>query len=390
MRIALVLSSTPGYSETFFVSKIKGLQERGHMVTLYVQRKETGFTLCKAVEAPKVYRNSIAQVFSMVGVIASLFFYFGRMKRFVTLERQHGASWTLVLKRLYLNAHMLKATADWLHFGFATQTLGSEFVAKAIGAKMGVSFRGFDIAIYPLKHPGCYKKLWNQLDKVHTISNDLLNRAYELGLPKTVEVQKITPAIDVSVFTPKLSSANSPTVRFLTVARMHWKKGLVDTLQALAVFKQLGIPFKYTIVGDGNTKEWERVAIAIRDLALEAEVILMGKQDKEQVVQHYKNSDVYLQYSISEGFCNAVLEAQASRLLCVVSDAEGLSENVLHEKTGWVVPKSTPKLLAKQLTKTVNMSVSEKDIIRDAARSRVEKHFNIEKQQAEFVQFYTT
>jgi colanic acid/amylovoran biosynthesis glycosyltransferase len=277
-----------------------------------------------------------------------------------------------------------------LHFGFATQTLGSEFVAKAIGAKMGVSFRGFDIAIYPLKHPGCYKKLWNQLDKVHTISKDLLERAYELGLTRTVEVQKITPAIDVNVFTPKLSQPDSPTVRFLTVARMHWKKGLVDTLQALTIFKQLGVPFTYTIVGDGSTKEWERVAIARRDFSLENEVILAGKRNKEQVVQHYKNSDVYLQYSISEGFCNAVLEAQASKLLCVVSDAEGLSENVLHETTGWVVPKCTPELLAQQLAMMVNMSDSEKEIIRNAARSRVEEHFNIEKQQAEFVQFYTT
>ena len=47
-----------------------------------------------------------------------------------------------------------------------------------------------------------------------------------------------------------------------------------------------------------------------------------------------KNSDVYIQSSVQEGFGNAVLEAQASGLCCIVSDAEGLSENVLNEKTG--------------------------------------------------------
>jgi colanic acid/amylovoran biosynthesis glycosyltransferase len=35
-KIGIVLSSTPGYSETFFKSKIKGLQESGYDVTLFV------------------------------------------------------------------------------------------------------------------------------------------------------------------------------------------------------------------------------------------------------------------------------------------------------------------------------------------------------------------
>ncbi|MBK7870836.1 MAG: glycosyltransferase family 4 protein [Saprospiraceae bacterium] len=54
---------------------------------------------------------------------------------------------------------------------------------------------------------------------------------------------------------------------------------------------------------------------------------------------YYEKADIYLQYSIQEGFCNAVLEAQAMGLLCIVSDAEGLPENILHGQTGWVVPK---------------------------------------------------
>lgn len=390
MRIALILSSTPGYTETFFVSKINGLLKQGHEVTLFVQRKEPDFTLCHVVQAPKVYKNSIVQTVAMLGVLGSLLFYFGRVRRMVQLERKHQASWQQIIKRVYLNAHLLKSKSDWLHFGFATQAFGSEFVAEAIGAQMGVSFRGFDIAIYPLKQPTCYDKLWKQVDKVHTISNDLLERAYELGLSKTVDVQKITPAIDVAVFTPQENKPIAHHLQLLTVARMHWKKGLVDTLKALAIFKQEQIPFSYTIVGDGSTKEWERVAIAVRDFGLEEEVTLTGKQSKAQVAQHYKKSDVYVQYSISEGFCNAVLEAQASQLLCVVSDAEGLSENVLHEQTGWVVPKCQPALLASQLATISKAPDSIKDQIRHAARSRVEQQFNIEKQQSEFVQFYTT
>ena len=71
--------------------------------------------------------------------------------------------------------------------------------------------------------------------------------------------------------------------------------------------------------------------------------------------KHYKNylekSDIYLQYSIQEGFCNSVLEAQAMGLLSIVSDANGLTENIIHNYTGWVVPKMAPKLLANCIKK---------------------------------------
>src|SRR5690606_28909922 len=99
--------------------------------------------------------------------------------------------------KTYLNAHLLKANLDWLHFGFATMALGSETIAKAIGAKMAVSFRGFDINVYPIKHPECYNNLWKHVDKVHSISQYLLNKAISLGLSVETPFVIITPAVQL-------------------------------------------------------------------------------------------------------------------------------------------------------------------------------------------------
>ena len=74
-------------------------------------------------------------------------------------------------------------------------------------------------------------------------------------------------------------------------------------------------------------------------------VSFKGKLAHMEVKKAMEQADIYLQYSLQEGFCNAVLEAQAMGLLCIVSDAEGLPENVLHGQTGWVVPKRQPALL---------------------------------------------
>ena len=46
-----------------------------------------------------------------------------------------------------------------------------------MGIKSSVSFRGYDIGLYPYDNPGCYDLLWEKIDKVHTISDDLYNKA---------------------------------------------------------------------------------------------------------------------------------------------------------------------------------------------------------------------
>lgn len=391
MKIGIVLANTPGYSETFFTSKIKGLQSNNIDVTLFVQNRETNFNLCKTVVSPRVFsKNVILQMPLLCFKFLLLLPYYKMINRFIKLERNEKTPWSAILKKIYLNSHIFKHKLDWLHFGFATQALGSELVAKAVEAKMAVSFRGFDIAIYPLKHPNCYTLLWKHIDKVHTISNDLLDLAYGLGLSKDTEVQKITPAIDVSVFKNENKNFNTiqNKIKILSVARLNWKKGFVDVIKALHILKEKRLDFEYTIVGEG--KEYERIAFAVHQLGLEENVFFVGKKNREEVVKFYRDSHIFIQYSISEGFCNSVLEAQSMGLLCIVSNAEGLSENVKNKKTGWVVPKYNVEALANKIIEVVNLPEKDKLQVSLQAIERVKNYFTIEQQQNKFVDFYKT
>ena len=100
------------------------------------------------------------------------------------------------------------------------------------------------------------------------------------------------------------------------------------------------------------------------------------------------DASIYLQYSDSEGFCNAVLEAQAMGLLCMVSDAEGLTENVIQEQTGIVVPKRQPKLFAQAIKNLLHLPEETKAFMRANAQKRVQNKFHLKKQQQEFLEFY--
>jgi colanic acid/amylovoran biosynthesis glycosyltransferase len=389
MRIGIVLPSVPSYSETFFRSKIAGLLESGFEVTLFVKNgKNSKNFICPVKVHPRI--SSVL----VLRLIQSLFwlFYVALLApkpswRLWLLCRRHGFTPTNSLQSMIISATILPENLHWIHFGFATMAIDREFLAAAIGAKMAVSLRGYDISIYPLKHKGCYALLWRQVDKVHTISNDLLDVAYRFGLPKGVAVQKITPAIQVKSFANQdIKKIEREELSILTVARLHWKKGLEYTLQALSYLKQKGIVFTYKIAGDG--REFERLKFAVHQLDLADEVEFLGKVTHEEVIRLMHKSDIYIQYSIQEGFCNSVLEAQAAGMLCVVSDAEGLSENVLHEQTGWVVPKRNPKALAQKLQEILNMPDDKKELIRQQACERVFHEFRLEKQVKSFVEFY--
>ncbi|GAA3571688.1 glycosyltransferase family 4 protein [Snuella lapsa] len=389
MKIGLVLAAPPGYSETFFMSKIKGLQAQGMEVVLFSQTKSSTFTLCATkVAYPFVKSNLLKQLFWGGVVCFRLLWHFKRVVKFISLEQRAKRSLPAIIKNLYASAHILTVTLDWLHFGFATMALGKEHVAKSIGAKMAVSLRGFDIAIYPIKHEGCYKHLWLQVDKLHTISNDLYDLAVRNGLSKTIPYQKITPAIDVRLFKAgeKYFSESGTDLTLLTVARLHWKKGLLETLKALTLLKAQGVAFTYTIVGAGPLKE--ELVYTIHLLGLNDHVVLAGVKSPESVKDMLEKHEVYIQYSISEGFCNALLEAQAMGLLCVASDAEGLPENVKHETSGWIVPKSAPEALATQLLKVSTLPLEEKQRISRQAVNRVRKLFDIEQQKQAFEEFY--
>lgn len=387
MKIGLFLSTTPGYSETFFISKIKGLQKNGIEVCLFCHNKKEDFTLCPVIESAKVTKNPVLMTWYFVKEFVLLLPYLSTVARFIRLERNEGTGWIALFKKIYLNAHLLKVKLDWLHFGFGTLALGRETVAKAIGAKLAVSFRGFDIGVYPVKFPNCYDVLWRYVDKVHTNSYDLLALVKKLGLPENVPIQRITPAIDVEKFcSTSQDFSQSSTPIFMTTGRLHWKKGLVATIEALAILKAEGFKFTYKIIGEGD--DFERIAFAAYQLGLKEEVCFLGKMTPLQVKSELENVDVYLQYSIQEGFCNAVLEAQAMGKLCVVSDAEGLSENILQEQTGWVVPKHSPSLLARQIKEVLLMDETLKSTVANRAKERVRDEFTISKQQQKFLEFY--
>lgn len=387
MKIGIVLPALPAYSETFFRNKILGLQKHGHEVVLFVNNSVdvTSYLDCKVIKAPKLSGNKIKVIVITLKQIIFSVLNFKKNWKLFKLNQQDKIPLIQNIKQIVSNQFLMREKLDWLHFGFGTIALGRENIAEVIGAKMAVSFRGFDYYVYPLKNKDCYKRLFKKEVKYHVLSESMKKGLIEQSISVN-KIIKITPAIDIKLFSDNRIEKLSKKIHFATVSRLHYIKGLDYILEALSLLKKEGYDFQFTIIGDGNEKE--RLQFAVHQLGLADCVVFADKLLPEQVKAMLNTTDVYLQYSLQEGFCNAVLEAQAMGLLCVVSSAEGLSENVLDNETGFVVEKQNSQLLFEKIKEVLALPKIEKQKISQQAVERVQKEFNLEKQQQEFLNFY--
>lgn len=387
MRIGIVLSSVPGYSETFFKTKINGLANNGFQVILFARGKRNQELNCLQSRPYPVFQLPILRVLCVLFIVPLIFMRAPHsVLQFWKYEKEYGVSSVSIIKRIYLNAHILTKKIVWLHFGFATTALGRENVARAIGAKMAVSFRGYDINVYPVKNAGCYNQLWQRVDKVHSISDYLLQRAYRYGLSTSKPASIITPALPTPVNQKTVFEFHDP-IRVLTVARLTWIKGLEYGIQAIANLKAAGLKVQYIIVGDGP--EYEKLIIETDSLGLTNEVIFTGKLNHEDTLQQMKNCDLYLQPSLNEGFCNAVLEAQALGCLCIVSNIGALPENVLNNETGWLVQPRDSNSLANILMQTLKLPLDDRMRVSANAKKRAEDAFSLKKHIDLWQKFYS-
>ena len=391
MKIGIVLAKPPGYTETFFRSKIAGLQENGFEVSLYCFEKDPNFSLCPVFPKPSLSTNPFYQLILFIVTYTKLLGSLNSVWRFIRLERKAGTSFLDIWKKLYLNAHILMSKVDWLHFGFATLAVEREFLAEAVQAKMAVSFRGFDIDVYPLKNPDAYNLLWRKVDKVHSISKYLLHKSYKLGLPKEKPFSIINPAVNFDWLSSFQTARNSTEkLQLVTVARLHWIKGIDLLISVAEKLRDKNIDFEWLVIGAGDKKEEQRYKYHLFEKGLEKQVKLLGARSHPDTIQMMKDSDIYIQTSLSEGFCNAIQEAQALGKACIAFSVGGIPENISNGNTGWLVENISSRAMAEKIYEVSKFS---DPILKDQSISAIEKvksKFSIDKQQLAFKRFYSS
>jgi glycosyltransferase involved in cell wall biosynthesis len=125
------------------------------------------------------------------------------------------------------------------------------------------------------------------------------------------------------------------------------------------------------IVGNGPLRQ--AILDKARRLHMADRLILTGfRWDVPRLMGLF---DVFAISSSEEGICGTVLEAAAAGCPVVTTDAGGIREAVLPERTGIVVPTRSPRSLAQGILRLARNSDETAGFVR-RARRRVQAHFS--------------
>ena len=109
---------------------------------------------------------------------------------------------------------------------------------------------------------------------------------------------------------------------------------------------QKEIPSKLLMIGEGPEKEMAEQLC--KELSIENKVEFLGNSN--QVEKNLCHSDLFLLPSNTESFGLAALEAMASKVAVISSDAGGLPEINIHGETGYLTKPDDIELMSKYAT----------------------------------------
>jgi len=403
LRLTVSVQRFPAPSETFIVTKVLGLLDRGFDVQIFTSAPSSDWGRFQVLAGREDVRrrihaapptDSLRKILT-IGLLILLKTLLRHPLEFFRFTRhcwKYRKSHPLgFLKALYSRLHFVGHRADVLHIEFDVQ--GANFVDLRyfLNCKILLSGRGaFQRTSLLDEFPNLPTYLFSHIDGYHFISKYLRQNSYNLGLSQTLPTWIIEPAIDLTLFDNLQLPSKRETrsvIRLVTVARLDWSKGYEFAVDAVALAASTGLPIEYTIVGDGNYREPVEFAARQYGLFQSGVIKFTGAVPREKVVEYLCDADIMILASLSEGFCNAVIEGQVAGLPVVCSDAGGLPENVEDGVTGFVVPRRNPEAMAEKIIQLAHDPELRKRM-GEAGRVRAQNRFDLNHQIEAFTNLY--
>ena len=270
------------------------------------------------------------------------------------LERTYG--WTawktaLKLRRLIRSEHVAIVQTF-----FATSDLWGGLIAKASGCPVLVSSRrdmGFTRT--PM-HRAAYRLLAPLFDQVHTVSDAVRDATIRddgvrpervVSIPNGVDLDAIPPPRDAMYARSAFGLGGASHV-IADVGTVKSIKGYDTLARAAAIVCREYPKAVFVVVGripkDGYIDELRSL---IASLGLTENFRFTGHFDN--VFPVLQMCDVFCHLSRTDGLSNALLEAMACGLPCIVRRAGGNPEVVEEGRSAFVVPSDEPEMAAQRI-----------------------------------------
>lgn len=255
------------------------------------------------------------------------------------------------------------------------------------GVPLITSCRGTLVTIAPLDpsrtgYRDALSEVFAHVKVAHCVSCAIAEDSVRLGLEAN-RARVIRPAVNPDDFTTRSDDSDGGALRVVGVGSLNWIKNYEHALLALRRAIDAGADIRLDLVGDGPDRS--HLQFAIDDLELGERVRLLGRRTPDEVAEILRRSDVFLHTSCSEGISNAVLEAMATALPVVTTDAGGMREAVRDGIDGFVVPVRDVGATSAALVELAS-SPALRAQMGASGRARIEAEFRLDHQVESFIE----
>lgn len=228
---------------------------------------------------------------------------------------------------------------------------------------------------------GAFDDIFKNADAVQAISKYLLQWGKDMGYKGTLG--KVIPnGVAVESFTQEFTAEQMEVKRasfgfqadaciLFTSSRLEKKNGVGDVVSALALLPR---HVCFVVCGSGSLQE--TITAQVSSLGLQDRVKFMGFVDPKELPLLMKASDIFIRPSLSEGLGNAFLEAMATGMITVGTNAGGIPDFLRDGETGFLVEIENPKSIADTILKIEKLESETKEAILKRAKDLVLEKYN--------------
>lgn len=194
---------------------------------------------------------------------------------------------------------------------------------------------------------------------------------YAFGVPEE-RIRVVPHGVDLIQFSPR-SRKTSGIHTLLCVGAHEPRKGYSHLWHALNILKKDGYDFQ--LISVGTASETSRLKALAVELGIESRIHFLGYVPYEALPALYQQADLFVHPSLEEGFGMVLVEAMASGVPIVASNAGAIPEVV--GDAGILVPPRDPAALADAMQRVLSDTALSEFLARKG-RARAEALFSWE------------
>ncbi|MFX1443311.1 MAG: glycosyltransferase family 4 protein [Promethearchaeota archaeon] len=291
---------------------------------------------------------------------------------------------------------------DLIIGAYAGTTLPLIFILSRIFNKKVISLAHGNDFLYKKKEISSISYFFKNLDKI--ILSNKKTKFYIKNIHHLTEDQlKIIP-YGLNLKNYKLDDSKAklrrdfkiPEEKFIliSVGRHVFRKNFDLVIKAVSRIKNEvpNINIKYYLIGDGP--ETEKLKNLTKELNLNNEVEFLGTFGGLKRNQYYKLSDIFLMPSVAteksiEGFGIVFLEANYFKLPVIGSFSGGMTEAIIHNKTGFLIKPNDLNDLVRKI-KLLYENEDMRSEMGEYGYNRVVNYYNWDKITIKFKDFFNS